>query len=159
MRPLPPARYRIEEQGRRLVVIDQWQGNTPVGAAPAAAASPAAPPSPSPRRQAGAAAGPSLAGPALWLIGSRQDAGGRPLLTTHRFYDPQGPRRIALSDRAIAQLQAFGVAALAVTMIFIVILLFVPPAAFVIGFLLLRGGTALKPRIGAWLDGAGSPAD
>lgn len=32
MTPLPPARYRIEERGRRLVVIDQWAGNVEVTA-------------------------------------------------------------------------------------------------------------------------------
>jgi hypothetical protein len=38
MKPLPPARYRIEERGRRLVVIDQWAGNVEVtGAMPARA--------------------------------------------------------------------------------------------------------------------------
>lgn len=38
MKPLPPARYRIEERGRRLVVIDQWAGNVELsGAMPARA--------------------------------------------------------------------------------------------------------------------------
>lgn len=32
MTPLPPARYRIEERGRRLIVIDQWAGNVEVTA-------------------------------------------------------------------------------------------------------------------------------
>ena len=43
MTPLPPSRYRIEERGRRLVVIDQWAGNVEVTASMPARADVVAP--------------------------------------------------------------------------------------------------------------------
>lgn len=89
MRDRPPPRYRVIERGRRLEVIDDWQGGRPVAPPPPAAA------------------------PASPLLPGRGRGRGRspPVLKTLALFDDKGPRTIALDDIAARQVMAFGIAA------------------------------------------------
>lgn len=129
MKPLPPSRYRIEERGRRLIVIDQWAGNVEVtaslpsqpsapvatmdlpaltassgGMAKAAAAAarsstPAARPA-----QASAATSPVGTGLTRALFKLQPTGHGGAILTTTRLYDLSGPRQIALNRPQVGKL-------------------------------------------------------
>lgn len=99
----PPPRYKVVERGRRLEVIDTWNGNAPVGHKP---------PVPAPVLPASPAAAP-LSAPSSPQI----DARGRRRFTTSGWYDARGPRVLLLDadgerqlDNARAVLVAVAVA-------------------------------------------------
>ncbi len=73
----PPPRYRVEEQGRRLVVIDTLAGAPAVRSTPVASAPPA-----------------KLPG-----APKRADFGGRSTLVTHPIYDDRAPRTLLPTPR------------------------------------------------------------
>jgi hypothetical protein len=185
MTPLPPSRYRIEERGRRLIVIDQWAGNVeltsamPVradvvapdkaasvapGAMSASAASHQAAASSSARPTAASAstaprmAGASSAGGGANTLAKlffrlQPDSGGGAMLTTHRLYDPRGPRLLALSARQVAKLNGLAIIMAFVMGIIIVVGLTIGwPALLLFGFILFRLNGTVRDRIGLWLD-------
>ena len=74
----PPSRYRVVEQGRRLVVIDTLTGAPATRSAPTPTASPSRLPS----------------------APARTDFDGRSTLVTHPLYDDKAPRSLTLNPGA-----------------------------------------------------------
>jgi len=142
---MPPTRYRVVEQGRRLVVIDNWTG-APVQ--PTAAPSPQTPTgqrrrieAPPVRPDTPAAAEPS----------GRYAGGEGVSFVTARWYDAEGPRRIRLSKDGQTQLVAAG----AVTVVVLVLLALLAGwlLLFPLAFLLLnpKGRGGLRTAAATWL--------
>ncbi|NYT41697.1 hypothetical protein HZY97_13070 [Sphingomonas sp. R-74633] len=144
---MPPTRYRVVEQGRRLVVIDNWTGgpvqNTarpPEMPGERRRALQAPPPAPAPARPA----------PRSELRG--RYAGGEGLsFTTARWFDNEGPRTIRVSQDGQTQLGIVLIVMLVVGGFFIAIIGW--PIALVLAFLVLnpkvRGG--LRTAATTWL--------
>ncbi|MES2753719.1 MAG: hypothetical protein V4659_03545 [Pseudomonadota bacterium] len=135
MTDLPPARYRVAEQDRRLVVIDTWaSGDRPATITPAPG-------------DANAPARPSL----LALpVRTRFDGGAT--LTTHPFYDANGPRTIRLDGFSATLVGAGRYVLFAVVALMLITVVFSPwllLPAFWFGWS-ARGW--LRTRITAWLD-------
>ena len=100
MTEAPPSRYRVVEEGRRLVVIDRWeQGKrpAPVSTGTLADLAPYEPGSTSSAIQAPALQAPTRESPGM-AAGSlrRTSFDGRAELRTHPFFDAKGPRTIML---------------------------------------------------------------
>jgi hypothetical protein len=142
---VPPSRYKVVEQGRRLVVIDTWNGDRPVtrqAARPDTSARTAPPAAPRtdrepPNRRPGPASG--------------IDAPDT-VITTQPWFDRKGPRRVKLDGSAHGMLLV--VLAVGVMAVALIYLMWGWPALIVIGFLLaqkpIRGG--LRAGATAWLD-------
>lgn len=178
MTPLPPSRYRIEERGRRLIVIDQWAGNvevtaslpsqpappptrtevkaptssaTVVAKAAAAAARSSAPAS----RPGQASASVSLPGNALTrALFKLQPAGqGGAILTTTKVYDLSGPRQVALTRDQVAKLDGL---AMAIVIALVIVLVFGMAGDWILllvpVFVLLRFQGAIRKRTTAAID-------
>ena len=145
---LPPPRYRIVERKGRLIVTDTWAGGRPPqpGAVPRTRDAP---------RSFGRAGGQA---DLLVMIacGGASDAAGRPILSTHAYYDERGPRDIALGARGARQLGR--ALASAVAMIGIMLLLawavpdFVIAAFILLGLGLSGANTVARAHITRWLD-------
>ncbi|NML08211.1 hypothetical protein [Sphingomonas sp. G-3-2-10] len=156
---MPPTRYRVVEQGRRLVVIDNWTGQpaqhmmratepprfderrrTTIEQASASLRAPPPPPRPVTRQGVGTGAG--LGGPD-WI------------LSTQSWFDDEGPRRIRIAPGGQGQLTILlGIAvAVAIFAIFFLGWILLPLAFFA----LLQSGTrkALRSGITVWLTGLG----
>lgn len=102
MREPPPPRYKVVERGRRLEVIDTWNGNAPVVHTPHPPSAPSARPVDA---RVSAPSAPQI------------DARGRRRFTTSSWYDAKGPRVLLLDadgerqlDNARAVLVAVGIA-------------------------------------------------
>ncbi|MEP9358990.1 hypothetical protein [Sphingomonas sp. KR3-1] len=119
---MPPSRYRVVEQGRRLVVVDSWSGEPVqrVAAPPPEMpgeqrrkmeAPPAPPPRPSPRPQPGPAPAPA---------GYPGDEGVS--FVTARWYDNEGPRRIRLNQDGQGQLAAVLLVILAALVVLVLVI-------------------------------------
>jgi hypothetical protein len=118
---MPPTRYRVVEQGRRLVVIDNWAG-APVRPV-------TAPPPEMPGERRGRMEAPKPA-PSVRAEARGRYAGGEGFsFVTARLYDDEGPRRIRMNKEGQTQLVAIA-AVLAVVLVFLVVvagwLLFFP---------------------------------
>ncbi|MCW3846864.1 hypothetical protein OF829_06400 [Sphingomonas sp. LB-2] len=136
---MPPSRYKVVEEGRRLVVIDrmtgervhrQMPGPSRPGSSPPQAANRAPLPEPAPR-----AAQP-----------------GETVLTTQRWFDDKGPRTIALRGDASMTIV---VAALVVLVVLGIVFAWAGFfGLFVIAFLAFNKGTlpALRKGVTVWLD-------
>lgn len=108
---MPPSRYRVVEQGRRLVVIDTLRGEQPPRAA-------------RPRMPAAAAPRP----------------GAAPRFTTSAFFDSKAPRTVVLDDAAGKRLGGLvGLAITAVILCGVFVTLF-PAGLFVAAFFLATPG-------------------
>lgn len=185
MTPLPPTRYRIEERGRRLIVIDQWAGNIEVSggmparadvvvpdqaasvapgslsasaasqqaAARSSARSTAASASNSPRMAGASSPGGGANTLAKLFFRLQPDSSGGAMLTTHRLYDPRGPRLLALSAAHVAKLNGLAIVMAFVIAVIIVVGLTIGwPMLLVLGFILFRLNGTVRDRIGQWLD-------
>ena len=137
----PATRYKVVERGRRLEVIDTWNGNMPVRqfhdpAAPAARSN-----------NAGAAVESMRA--------ARVDQQGRTVLNTAAWYDARGPRTITLSERGEANLQALRVFAVFALLVAALAAYLFWPLLLVLPFILINGETRKSLRRGATklLDG------
>lgn len=141
----PPSRYRVVEDGRTLVVIDRWASARPasVNAPPSSPSVPAPPPR------------GSITGAATRV---RFDGGS--ILSTHRWYDANGPRTITLDparaaawSRAKLILLGLGLGSILVTVAY-------PWAPLPILFLLLqpKARAAARGAITRWLDRAAAGA-
>ncbi|MBO9621981.1 MAG: hypothetical protein J7500_04645 [Sphingomonas sp.] len=86
MREPPPTRYRIVERGRRLEVIDTWNGERPVAPRP-------------PAQFAGP--GKRQTPPMLRRLGT----GDGSSFTTSALYDAKGPRTLKLDYAAVTRLK------------------------------------------------------
>ncbi|MBN8810062.1 MULTISPECIES: hypothetical protein [unclassified Sphingomonas] len=144
---MPPSRYRVVEQGRRLVVIDTLAGE-PVRPVPSA------PEMPGERRRRMEAPRPrDRAAPPL----RRPEPGGRHAggeglgFTTARWFDDKGPRTIRIGPESQGQIAVVAAILLVVAIFCIAIIGW--PALFVLGFLALnpktRGG--LRAAATGWL--------
>jgi hypothetical protein len=185
MTPLPPSRYRIEERGRRLIVIDQWAGNVELsGAMPAradvvvpdqaasvapgamsasAASHQAAARSSARPTAASASSAPPMAGPGgpkggatgltKLLFRLQPDGRGGAMLTTHRLYDPRGPRSLALTAPHVAKLNGLAIVLTFVMAVMVVVGLTIGwPMLLVFAFILFRANGSIRDKVGQWLD-------
>jgi hypothetical protein len=137
---VPPSRYKVVEQGRRLVVLDRWNGDAPVvGHVPQ-------PKLPS-----------DSARPAS--VEQARDAMRRPgpagfTLKTERWFDDQAPRVIRVGEQGRGRLLMLAAALLIVA----VVLYFIGwMALLVAGFLLLqpRARSGLRVVVTELLTGLG----
>lgn len=140
---MPPSRYKVVEEGRRLVVVDRLTGErvkhqiheTPhrpeqrYGLSSLERPRPN-PPSPSP---------------------SGLQTGGRQI-TTARWYDNKAPRTLPLDDDRLGALVIVG--GILVSLTILILFLFNVFGLFVVGFLLMQKGAraALRRGATAWLD-------
>jgi hypothetical protein len=142
----PPSRYRVVERGRRLVVLDMWNGGSPVSHAPPAKVSAEAP-----RRDA----------PVTNVAAETLDMRGRAIVTTSRLYDLKGPRRITVDLQHEEKIKTFKVM-IAVAAILFVATALVWPWLFVPAALVLiqpRARNWMRAQATDWLDGADQAAD
>jgi hypothetical protein len=131
---MPPSRYRVVEQGRRLVVIDTLEGEPVQRIAVPPPEMPGehrremqAPPAPPPRRpRPGAAPQPAASYPG--------DTGAS--FVTARWYDSEGPRRIRLSQDSQGQLALMLLVPLAVLVVLVLVIGW--PIAFPLAFIVLN---------------------
>lgn len=140
---MPPSRYKVVEHGRRLVVVDTWNGDRPVTRQPPRTNPPLRVPLP----QTLAALRPTpKSRPA--------DPAGIPdtIVTTQRWFDSKGPRRVRLAAGAQGVL-AVGAVFFAVIAI-AVILSWGWPVLAVLGFFLAQNKVraALRTGVTSWLD-------
>ncbi|MEQ1547168.1 MAG: hypothetical protein ABL918_00805 [Chakrabartia sp.] len=151
MKP-PPSRYKVIEKGGRLITIDTQAGpDTTILAPPhviesskktAAPARPSALQSP---KALGALPKPGLLlGIATMFVEKDRDAAGNMLFRTHKYYDPDAPRLLRLTEK-----QAVGLGGIGLTffvLLGIITLLFATGAwFFMIPFVFIAVKMAGKP--------------
>lgn len=108
----PPSRYKVVERGRRLVVID-----THTGLPATREVKPATPPPPPM---------PVSAVIEKRTVNTVDDRSGNAVLTTSRFYDLKGPRRIVINEGASNRLNR-GIGGIVIALIaFAVLAVFFP---------------------------------
>jgi hypothetical protein len=143
----PPSRYKVVEQGRRLVVLDTWHGNAPVAGK---AAAPMEAERPRTVEQARAALRPAR--PA-----NRPQPGGMEtpalVVTTQGWFDDKAPRRIHIGSETQSKLLIGLIVALPALVIVFMILGW--PAMLVAAFLFLqpRVRKGLRRTVTPLLDG------
>ena len=143
----PPTRYKIVERGRRLEVIDTWNGNAPVRTIrdPEIAVPHS---SPAPRSSDANAAVESMRA-------ARLDQQGRAVLNTAAWYDAKGPRTITLNAQGETNLQALRVFAFVLLFIGALLVYLFWPFSLALPFTLMNGETRKKLQNGVakFLDG------
>jgi hypothetical protein len=137
---MPPTRYRVVEQGRRLIVIDTQAGRS------------STPPAFVSRREVFAGRPNSLEGPRP-EPGKAEPrgryAGGEGFsFVTARWYDGEGPRRIRLDPDGTTQLIAVLLISLVVAGFFVTLIGW--PVLLVLGFL------AFNPKVRTGLGKVGA---
>ena len=127
----PPPRYRVVEQGRRLVVIDTLSGEPVV-------------------RSVAEANAPS---PKLPSAPKRTDFGGRSTLVTHPIYDDRAPRTLELDEAGTQMVELVRTLAIGGAVALVVAAVFLP-WLIVVPALLISPKTraALRGPVTAWLD-------
>lgn len=140
---MPPTRYRVVEQGRRLVVIDSWTGGPVHPAVKGPADRPRAMEAPRPQPQS-----PPRPGPAGPEPRGRYAGGEGFSFVTARWYDGAGPRRVRLDQDGTTQLVAVLLIALVVAGFFVTLIGW--PILLVLGFLVFN------PKVRAGLRTAGA---
>lgn len=154
----PGTRYKVVERGRRLEVIDTWNGNAPVKPM-------AQPVQHAPRRDASAAAASmqaprrSAPAPVQATRAPKLDQRGRGLLHTKPWYDAKGPRQIVVTEQGEEKLRGLRVVAFVALFIFAVLAFLFWPLLLAVPFLLLNDGTRKGMRAAAtdFLDELGQP--
>ena len=125
----PPPRWRVVEQGRRLVVIDMQTG-TP-------ATRPAVP----------------TGKFSLPTAPERTDFSGRATLRTHPIYDDKAPRTLTLDPGAARLIDGVRVCLIGGGVMFAVAAILLPWLVIVpIALLTPQGRSAIRTRVTAWLD-------
>lgn len=135
----PPPRYRVVEQGRRLVVIDRWREGDATARQPGAAPAP----------------GASLLGKASGFRRTRFDGGG--VLVTRRWYDDRGPRTLTLGEGAATTFSRMRFGAIVAAMLLVLAAIWQPLLVAIAGMgaLSLLNEEARAPvrtRVTRWLD-------
>jgi hypothetical protein len=160
----PPPRYRIVERGRRLVVIDSWNKGGPTndaGSAPTQNIGSNLSSRPTTKARPGLANLQSATGFAGLLVriaclGS-DDGAGHPILTTHEYYDAEGPRDITLSAAGERRLGRSLITLIIGLLLVVGLLWFLVPLLVVLFFGAIAVNASmnsfLKPAITLWLDG------
>ena len=136
---MPPSRYKVVEEGRRLVVVDRLTGERVRHQIHAQPHRPDMLRIDAPRRETRA---------------PRPSAGGAArTFTTDSWYDAKAPRTLVLDDDKLGALMIAGGVAACLALIAFYFFGFV--ALFVAAFLLLQKGArgALRGGATAWLDG------
>ena len=143
----PRTRYKVVERGRRLEVIDTWNGNAPVRTI-RDPANPAPRSSPAPRSDDANAAVESMRA-------SRLDQRGRTILETAQWYDAKGPRTLTLSQQGETNLQALRVFGFVLLFIGAVLAYFFWPFSLVLPLFLMNGEArrSLRNGMAKLLDG------
>lgn len=155
---MPPSRYRVEERGRRLVVIDRKTGRevshvkSPlplvggVGGANGRAG----------RRRSGEAPPASGRGAQGWKFGLKQARATPESFVTRSWFDAKAPRTIKLNYTAHSRLAAlrFG-GAILIALLVTGSFLFWPWFPFLIGMVLTPPKTRARLREAStrWIDG------
>lgn len=133
----PPPRYRVIEEGRRLVVIDRWE----TGGRPR----PVSPTDP-------------IATPAM-LGGIRQTRfDGSAELNTHPLYDDKGPRTIRLDPNSATLTKVARYALLAVAVAILIAVIFSPWLLVPAAFIAFKSHGKARAAITRWLDTIGREA-
>ncbi|RYE01609.1 MAG: hypothetical protein EOP61_10745 [Sphingomonadales bacterium] len=147
----PDTRYKVIERGRRLEVIDTWNGNAPVR--------PRADPMPAPRRNLEAAARALHAPPTAQMRAGRPNQRGRGPLRTMPWYDDKGPRQIAVTEAGEAKLKGLRIVALTCLFIAAVMAFLFWPLLFIAPFLILNDGArkSLRAASTKFLDELNQP--
>lgn len=138
---MPPTRYQVVERGRRLIVVDRWNGGAPVAGMPIQQAARLD----RPRQRMRAPAPSRNAARPEYLSEPR-------VLTTQRWFDDKGPRRVRLTEQSRTSL---GIATAVLLMSALVVVAILQWFALpVFGFFLLQPGVRGAIRKGAtvWLD-------
>ena len=127
----PPPRYRVVEQGRRLVVIDTLSGE-PVERSRPETSAPV---------------------PKLPSAPKRTDFGGRSTLVTHPIYDGSAPRTLELDEAGTRTVGMVRVAALILTVALVVGIVFAPWLIVVpIALASTKTRALVRGQVTAWLD-------
>lgn len=112
---VPPSRYRVEERGRRLIVIDRTTGRQVSSPSPRPLAGGE---DASKRRRQNPAPPPSTAkGVQPWRLGLKKPQATPDSFVTRNWFDAKAPRAIKLNYRTRSQLdlvRMFGAIAIAV---------------------------------------------
>ncbi|WP_066798054.1 hypothetical protein [Sphingomonas soli] len=149
----PRTRYKVVERGRRLEVVDTWNGNAPVR--------PFADPAPAPRRDLKAAARAVRRSRVERTSASTLDQRGARLLHTKPWYDDKGPRQIAVSLAGQEKLKGLRIVAVAMALIGMVLIFFFWPLLFILPFLLMNEATQKNLRAAStrFLDELNQPGN
>ena len=152
----PGTRYKVVERGRRLEVIDTWNGN--------AAVKPARPDpvQRAPRRDASAAMESLRQGappPVEALRAPKLDQRGRGLLHTKPWYDDKGPRQIVVTQAGEEKLKGLRIVAFVALFILAVMAFLFWPLLFIMPFFVFNDGTRKNLRAAAtkFLDHLNQP--
>lgn len=130
----PPSRYRVVEQGRRLVVIDTRTGTSADrgrDVAPTGAKTPLGP--------------------------ERIAFDGRAVLVTRPFYDDKAPRRLVLDEGAARWLEnarSLGIGAAVLAVVAAILIPQIVPIGLIAIVAVVNGKSRARLRAGltAWLD-------
>lgn len=155
---MPPSRYRVEERGRRLVVIDRKTGRE---VSPTKSPLPLAGGVDSPKRQRPGAAAPPSPPPSGreaqgWKFGFQQRKATPESFVTRSWFDAKAPRTIKLNYTAHSRLAAlrFG-AAILIALLVTASFLFWPWFPFTLAAVLTPPKTRehLRAASTRWIDG------
>lgn len=127
----PPPRYRVIEEGRRLVVIDNWaESGRPASVT-------RAPPADTPG-----------------ALGAVQQTGfdGRGIITTSPFYDDKGPRTIRLDPGSASLTKLARWTVVGIAMAVLVAIIVSPWLLIPLGFVVVQGFKKIRAGITRWLD-------
>lgn len=142
----PPSRYRVVEEGRRLVVIDRWatEGRPDSVTPPPRPAAPSRPVSPPASRAGWTTRLAAVRRPRFGVGGT---------LTTDRLYDDKAPRTIAIDAGNAAVMRRVRLVAGIVAVALALVVAYAP--YLLIGLALLTQEGVRKPiraAITRWLD-------
>ncbi|WP_240610079.1 hypothetical protein [Sphingomonas pokkalii] len=155
---MPPSRYRVEERGRRLVVIDRASGRE---VSPHKSLLPLAGGVDSPKRQRPGAAAPPSPPPSGreaqgWKFGFQQRKATPESFVTRSWFDAKAPRTIKLNYTAHSRLAAlrFG-GAIVIALLVVGFILFWPWFPFTLAVVAApqRSRALLREASTRWIDG------
>jgi hypothetical protein len=156
----PPSRYKVVEKNGRLITIDTLAGKSAGDVSAARSAMTDEEPrlsvgdilSHMPADTIGVRQQKGLESLATMFTETDRSGKGGLILRTHRFYDPDAPRRVRLSNRKAQMLGALGLGGIVLVFVVAGFLLsgqIIP--LFVIGFITLRAGMPLAKRALAYI--------
>jgi len=150
----PGTRYKVVERGRRLEVIDTWNGNAavrPVRGEPVPQA---------PRRDASAAIESLRREASVASRAPGLDRRGRGPLHTKAWYDAKGPRQIAVTQAGEEKLKGLRIVAFVVLFVLAVMGFLFWPLLFIVPFFVLNDAARKNLRAAStkFLDDLNQPA-
>jgi hypothetical protein len=117
----PPSRYKVIEKDGRLITVDTQAESDPFSDAPAASAFRQL--SHATLTTSGAKKRSLLLAVSALFTETGLAADGRRRLRTHRFYDPNAPRLLRISDQQAKVLGGLGLAGFVLALILLVLLM------------------------------------